>query len=251
MSVNLVIDNNERGYIKDYYTTKEIEFRTLTLGDILIEHVTEQGETIPLILIERKTIEDLANSIRTKRHKNQKIRLLQMRNENPNLHIWYLIENFEISNENKQNKIDSITHDALLSSIVNTLVRDKLNVIMLNNTEETCLFIDKLYEKVKNEFLGQMINVDGGSRVEYIDTIKLKKKDNITPTICYQLQLSQIPGVSSKIAKKIQEYYPNMLSLCQSYINIDNIKDKERMLTTIKGIGKILSKRIYDYVKVN
>ena len=53
----------------------------------------------------------------------------------------------------------------------------------------------------KPDFLMKILKKD----VNYCETIKLKKKDNLTPLICQQLQLTQIPGVSVKIAEKITE----------------------------------------------
>ena len=43
------------------------------------------------------------------------------------------------------------------------------------------------------------------------------KKDNITPNICYIAQLSQIPGISNKIAIQISDKYNSIAILCKNY----------------------------------
>lgn len=265
--LKLVIDNNEKGYIKDYYqellkandnlndnpNVINIEFRTLILGDILIEYINDNTIT-PLILIERKTEGDLAASIQSKRHRNQKLRLLQLQSEQPNLKIWYLIEGFKYSEDSLPENIgrSRITKNVVLSSIINTIIRDSLYCVMTNDVFETIEFINKLYDKISKEHLKLLLsNKDNKSQQkepEYLETIQIRKKDNINSNSCMILQLAQIPGISVNIAKKIQNVYPNMISICNAYHNIDDIKKKEKLLSSIDGIGLVISKRIYEYI---
>jgi ERCC4-type nuclease len=266
--LKLIIDNNEKGYIKKYYqqinndndNNTIIEFRTLILGDILIEYTNETGNIIPLILIERKTEEDLAASIQSKRHRNQKIRLLQLQKENPNLKIWYLIEGFKYSEETLPENIgrSRISKDTVLSSIINTIIRDNFYCIMCNDTFETIEFINKLYNKIKKEHISLLtknnndnIKPQNNSNQEYLETIQINKKDNINSNSCMILQLAQIPGISIGIAKKIQDVYPNMISLCNTYNELgEDIKKKEKLLYNIKGIGLVISKKVYSFLCV-
>ena len=69
--MKLLIDNRES--IKELFIDSEINivFDNLLLGDYIFKHNDQD-----IIIIERKTVEDYANSIRDGRHREQKSRLL-------------------------------------------------------------------------------------------------------------------------------------------------------------------------------
>ena len=83
----IIIDVREKK-IKEYFTGKskfdDIVIQQLDLGDIIFM----SGEEV-MIIIERKTIQDLRSSIKDGRHREQKIRLLS---NFPKHKIYYLIE---------------------------------------------------------------------------------------------------------------------------------------------------------------
>ena len=67
----LEIDYREK-CLKDYFQSKSYcKIENLTLGDVILKY-----ENNIILLIERKTTEDLAASIRDGRHKEQKYRLM-------------------------------------------------------------------------------------------------------------------------------------------------------------------------------
>ena len=73
-------------------------------------------------------------------------------------------------------------------------------------------------------------------------SVKSKKGDNLTPALCYVLQLSQIPGISVKLATDIANVYPSMTIL------FDAIKEKrEKAFTDIAKIGPKKAKTILEY----
>ena len=91
----------------------------------------------------------------------------------------------------------------------------------------------------------------------YLHSIKKCKKDNMTPKLWNQLILTNIPGVSTSIAIKINEVYPTITSLLNAYTNCETDNDRIKLLSTIllthtekqkRHIGKVISKRIYEYL---
>jgi len=91
----------------------------------------------------------------------------------------------------------------------------------------------------------------------YLHSIKKCKKDNMTPKLWNQLILTNIPGVSTSIAIKINEVYPTLTSLLNAYTNCETDNDRIKLLSTIllthtekqkRHIGKVISKRIYEYL---
>ena len=94
---------------------------------------------------------------------------------------------------------------------------------------------------------------------EYLESrISKKKKDNLTPKLCQQLMLSNIPGISSKYAIDILNVYSNINNLI-CFINdkgktIEDIslELKNIKITTSTGkerrLGPVLSSRIIEYL---
>ena len=91
----------------------------------------------------------------------------------------------------------------------------------------------------------------------YLQSIKKCKKDNLNPKLWNQLALTNIPGVSTNIAIKINEIYPTIRHLLQSYDNCTNEEESIKLISEIiltdtdkqkRRIGKVISKRIYDYL---
>jgi len=208
----------------------DIEYKQLDIGDIQISYNDN------IWIFERKTVPDLLASIKDCRYKEQKCRLISCKSNN--CHISYIIEGDDIiSNSNQRNQ------DLLSSIYLYTLYRDDIHLIFTKSLQDTCSFILIFCTKLidKPEKFTKSTNND----TDYISNIKIKKNANITPDICYLMQLSQIPTISHKIAKNIQEKFPNMKSLIST---LENTQDKIKLLCEIDKIGKEKAQKIIDYL---
>jgi crossover junction endonuclease MUS81 len=265
--MSLTIDHRE----KDLKTLfPDAEYKNMDLGDI---HIKFKNSDHTFLLIERKTMSDLIASINDGRYREQKKRLLE--SGIPRERILYLLEG----------RVDDIPGHmkTLFGMIINTLFRDKLSVIRFETIEETIYFIKRLLEKVESNdpnIVGnqnhnlesnnnQISNVKKENEIEnetepntnttnteYLSTIKLKKKDNLTTDNCSVLQLAQIPGMSVQNGQIVLNKYKSIANLINTYYQIDEIKrsqmlaDLEISLSTGKTrkLGKVLSERIYQYL---
>ena len=236
----MIIDNREKDLI-NLLNEKQIQFQTenLELGDILFKL-----DNNDILLIERKTVDDLMASIKDGRHREQKLRLLKKQNEGT--HIFYLIEGSLLYNKNK---------DTLYSAILNTLMRDNIKIIFTGLIDETVSFLIKIETKLdfyKNNNSDNINNSCNHINNKYLDTIKTCKKDNITKEICFQAMLKQIPGVSSLCAESISKIYPSMNDLLKKYNEFENEDDKKNLLCDIminkRKIGKKLSEKIFLFL---
>jgi len=231
----MIIDNREKDLI-NLLNEKQIPFQSenLELGDILYK-----SDNNDILLIERKTIDDLMASIKDGRHREQKLRLLKKQNEGCN--IFYLIEGSILYNKNK---------DILYSAILNTLIRDNIKVIFTGLIEETISYLLKIESKL--DFYKNLGNNNNGENNKYLNTIKTCKKENLTKEICFQAMLKQIPGVSSLCAESISKIYPSMNDLLKKYNEFENEDDKKTLLSDIminkKKIGKKLSEKIFLFL---
>ncbi len=243
---NKLITALESDYLKPECGHVIFDIQQLDVGDIIFQY---NKQTI--CLIERKTLEDYAASITDKRSKNQSIRISQLKKENPNIIIIYLIEGEYINKNHKF--INGITRNRLYSSIINRVVRDKFIIYRTKDISDTAIIISKIYDKLPEHFNQSNSN----ERIEYLKTIKLSKKENMTPNNCYLCQLSQIPGMSIDTANIIAQHYNSMYSIIMAYEKLKDINSKEKLLSELlipitnnktRRLGNVLSKRIYEFL---
>ena len=251
-NIEMIIDTRETKLLNYMKNLKFIKVSQLDIGDI---HYRINGKTI--FIIERKTLEDLANSIKDGRLREQKIRLQKCLSQNIN--IIYLIEGY-LDNKYyiKQNKckINGLPLNTIIGSQINIILRDMMQTYKTSCLEESVLFLFDFYKKLKIHY-EKYIDKLSNHKLEYVDNIRIRKKDNMNKINCMVIQLAQIPGVSIHMSKAIIAECKSIKNLCIAYSNFDNEKDKENLLETItysvdgtrqRNIGKVVSKRIYEYI---
>ena len=243
--LNLVYDSRELKLKELLEQTDTINLcqEYLELGDIIF-----RDDTKDILVIERKTMSDLYSSIQDGRYKEQKIRLM---NHYSREQIVYIIEGTISSSTKFFKKAKPITDGALL----NMAFRDKLNVIRTKDIAETASILYKIGGKIlKNPefFKNENEKESNISKINYLDTIKICKKDNMNPKLCNIVQLSQIPGVSKQMGETIIEKYGSLSNLILEYNKIIEDKDKLELLKNIeltnRKIGPVISKRIYEFL---
>ena len=187
---SILIDNRElklKNYFKDY---SYVEFKNLDIGDIIFK-IDDQI----VLIIERKTINDLYCSIKDGRYKEQKTRLMSNYSNN---NILYLLEENIVSYKQKFNT------DIIYGTVINILIRDNIRILHSVSIDETIKYIEILIKRLetnKDFFITETLS----KPIDYSESIKLEKKKNLTPEICQITQLAQIPGVSIHSAKHILE----------------------------------------------
>ena len=250
--VKVHVDYREK-YIKEYFEKNRdfeniVETKNLEIGDIII-YINEK----PTILIERKTVKDLASSITDGRLREQKFRISS--SSIPKDKIIYLIEG-ELD-EKLYGRVDKKT---LQGSLINTMIRDDYKVYRTKDPKESVYFLVRLINKIRND-KSKLIKIENIKeedkiRNEYCETVVLSKKGNMTPITFNQVIFLQIPGISVRIVREIQKIYPSIKDLILTYENIEHIQEREELLEEIlvptetgrqRRIGLIISKRIYDF----
>tara|TARA_B100000902_G_scaffold265513_1_gene251594 strand:+ start:12070 stop:12789 length:720 start_codon:yes stop_codon:yes gene_type:complete len=236
--MDIVIDYRENG-IKNILGTDLATYTNLDVGDI---HIIKSDDKTKLVILERKTIKDLQSSLCDGRFSEQKKRI----NVSNFIHKGYIIEG-------NVPEYDIKFKNILKQIIIRLQFKDKMCVFLTGSIQETTNLIqlikDKLIKdsKLYNHGLDHNINSNFSTQEEYIQTLHVSKKQNLTPKICYILQISQIPGISKKIAQIIANNYPNWSSLLQG------IKDKSTFLHVTKSakIGEKRYSQIYDYITIS
>jgi ERCC4-type nuclease len=256
--MKIIIDNRENELIEKVkklidtnpcFKDLEIVVENLPLGDIIISNGKDD-----ILIIERKSIRDLAASIKDGRYDEQSYRLNGIAHENHN--IIYLIEG-DI-NHFKNIKMDKMT---IYSAIFSLNYFKGFSVMRTFSVEETAFFIcnttKKLIKEENEKKKGyyskeNIINQDKALVVEennYINVIKKVKKENITPNNIGEIMLCQIPGISTTAALTIMKKYTKIQDLilalqtdenCLKDISYLNNNGQQRKIN--KSSGEIIIK---------
>jgi crossover junction endonuclease MUS81 len=242
--MEIVVDCKEKSkFIETLKPHFEFTIESLDLADIVFRYKDKI-----ILYIERKTINDLAASLNDGRYHEQKARL-------KGKNVIYLIEgDYENDLDKQYNK--TFNQEKFKGCIINTMVRDHLHIYFTENMEESALFIKDILKRLPR-YASQLVNeVDNEFNnlnkedVQYTNALKTKKKENVTPKVCFINQLRQITGVSALMAQIIVDQYLSMSNLILEYQNYEG--DKEKMLKDIKvnnrRIGPVVSKRIYQFL---
>lgn len=204
-----------------------VECDNLYCGDFIIEI-----DNKPIIVIERKTLADLVSSVKDGRYRTQKSKLCDAYNGSL---IIYLIEGYLNFNPSVPMMIEGMDKYSVLSSIINTQIRDKLHVVKTDNLEDTFDFLLALLVRVCKDPKKYVTKETESSKGE----ITVKKEDLITKhkittkQDLFFYQLTQVPGISSKTAQAFVDKYDNMLSFYKAF---DNVKDANEKLKILKDI---------------
>jgi ERCC4-type nuclease len=262
---------------------KDINFiiDVLPIGDIIISSSSfrKEGEgegegerkKEDMIIIERKSVSDLAASIKDGRYKEQSYRLNGSTVHNHN--IIYLIEG-DIFNSNTFK--DRIDKTVIYSSMFSLQYYKGFSVLRSLNIKETALMICNMAYKLnkstdKMPFYSTKIStlqcvgqeqglveqeqglVEQGQEqvqeqcivdpINYCEVIKKVKKENITKENIGEIMLCQIPGISSVSAIAIMKEFKTFQNLILNVVkNVDCLKNISYINS--KGLTRKINKTV-------
>ena len=219
----------------------------LSIGDIIIR----DNDGNEKIIIERKSVTDLASSISDGRYKEQSLRLQS--SAIPNHSIVYMIEGNLETYKPKWSRIDKTS---LYSSIVTINYYKGFSVIRTNGIAESAEYViryaDKLQRNLKNHpyYVSDQTSIVNRKQPSYTDVVKRVKKDNITCSNVHTIWLSQLPYVSSNIAGVILDKHKTLWQLREGLIEDPTCLDN---VTTITATGKsrTIGKNVIESIKTH
>lgn len=262
--MELRIDIREKQIIqffKENQQLSEVKFPRLDIGDI---HCVLHDEIV--LIIERKTLSDLAASIKDGRYREQKMRL-----STSGYPFIYLIEGTVPQRFGA--KVNRLPAKTISGCLLNMSIRDRIPIIFSQSCFQTCQILEHIYEKLmKNPKLFKRSDPQHASNKEKhrkedegtvsLDEavrcmIKPSKKANMTPTLCSIAQLAQIPSISRIVAKGIVDVFGSFYGLCIVMASKSTEEEKKNLLTNktfkskngeLKTFGPHISKQVYSFV---
>ena len=231
---------------KNKFNKIGIETENLSIGDVII--CDDKGKE--KMIIERKTLSDLASSIKDGRYAEQSYRLNGYSMVNHN--IVYLLEGIIADWPEKKARMTRTPKKTLYVTMFSLQYYKGFSTINTKNVEETAEYIVRLTDKLSRD-KKQCYYDSSCNYVPYASVVKKEKKKNITPENIDTIMLNQIPSVSLKTSQAIIEKYKTIYNLIKELNEnlgcLDNVKLKttngERKISksSIKNIKEYLLKK--------
>jgi len=241
--MRLIVDHREHDFISicqtmidsdPNYVTMEVE--PLPIGDILVK--TDEGKDV--MIVERKTLQDLLASIKDGRYEEQSHRLRNASGFPPH-NVLYIIEGMYSTLRT------SLEKKLVISTIASLNYFKGFSVIRTASIYETVETMIHMANKIDRNFMKGILpsylqptpvhstdtsgeashenafveNINENETIpSYSGFVKKIKKDNITPENIGEIMLCQIPGISTLYAQSILKHFGGFSKL------IEKIKDK-------------------------
>ena len=202
-------------------STIQLQSSPLVLGDIVLSVVDRPNETSaenPIVVFERKSLQDLVSSIKDGRYEEQSHRLIHSSGV-PTHNIVYIIEGMYSQLRHESDK------KMCLSAITSLSIYKGFSVFRTCSITETAELIFSMASKIHKEtikggrtpaFSNSVENGESSSNTiqsqipvppAYCEVVHKVKKDNITPENIGAIMLCSIPGISSTTAIEIMRPY--------------------------------------------
>ena len=229
----------------------------LPLGDILIE----SDENKPVMIIERKSLQDLLSSIKDGRYEEQSHRLIHSSGY-PRHNIMYIVEGMLSTLRTPAEK------RLVLATMTSLQYFKGFSVVRTCSVQETAEWIVWMADKVDRNFQkGKLPSVyDNWTTTElqttqlqlppltptpstppnYCSVVKKTKKENITRENIGEIMLCQIPGISPAMAIAIMKVVADG-KLSTLFALLQN--DKELLEKTMVGSRKLGKKAVENLVQ--
>lgn len=216
-----------------------VETKQMDVADF---RISVDGGKSTIMFLERKTLPDLAASLRDGRYAEQKIRQLA---ETTTRYKGYVIE--------RTKPLGSVMGEKQFYGVLASLsVKSQMQTYVTNSSDETLQLIASLCKKLLD--VAAKHHEEGDTVSYYEKSIKhaqqSTKAKNITPELCYRLQLAQIPGISLNYATCIA----NTPEFASMRLLVTKLLEDEgqAVLADVKvspkrRLGKVRAARICEY----
>jgi ERCC4-type nuclease len=239
--------------VNDDNNSIKLKVDNLKIGDVAFIETDKNENEIgdELLIFERKSLNDLASSIKDGRYAEQSFRLDGYQAV-PNHNIVYLIEG-DLS-KYRENQFSRINKKTLLSSMFSILYYKGFSVVRTMNVVETCELVWSWADKLDREMVRTKLE-SGSKKTPYYkndiisstsstftsnsnsDTTVLENKENMQFHIELELETHQDNnqgGIDKVVAAQAAQPYP------YDYCSVLKVKKEKNANVTPENIGVIM-----------
>ncbi|KAJ3687939.1 hypothetical protein LUZ61_017103 [Rhynchospora tenuis] len=224
-----------------------VEVRRLPVGDGLwiARHKQIKKEYVLDFIVERKNVDDLRESIRDNRYRDQKLRLQRCGLKK----LIYLVEG-------DPNLIEAA--DSIKTACFTTEILEGFDVQRTTGFADTVRkyghLTKSIIEYYSANFSGNGNNFsrsDSGVCPSFGEFVRrCQDLEKMTVTDVFALQLMQVPQVTEEAALAVVEVYPTVLSLAKAYslLEGDVLSQEEMLKNKCKAVGASASRNIFKLI---
>lgn len=219
--IEFIVDTRETIRKQIHTAFPEAIFKPLEVGDYQFN-----VNGYPFLVLERKTLADYAASIRDGRHREQKKRLQVLI---PLTKVMYLVEG--IVESNRIDHFTKVSHETMVSSMFNTMIRDGIHVLRTSSVQETMTILRFVYSKLAKQGTSFVHMTQTTHQQDLLQQAKPTKKDNYTPELGFQMMLQCVPGISMKWAQHLASKFVSMSALVKQLSVLSHDQQIHRLLS--------------------
>lgn len=203
----------------------EVSKEALPLGDVIIR----DADNNDLVIVERKTINDLLASIRDGRYHEQSHRLLRNGGQYHHHNVIYMIEGI-LSSFNPETRrtiygaITSLNYNKGFSVLRTSTLKESAELLVAM-TYKICNKRKREYIAAADADAGADADADADAAADmnattYVHAAAHKvRRMNVTPENIWEFMLSQIPFVSTHVAQHLLSQFHTVPLLCDALRN--------------------------------
>ena len=185
--MKIIVDVRETALFAALSDLSGVEKAALPIGDVAFFI-----ESDPCVILERKSVEDLAASHRDGRYKEQRARLLGERGKG--IAIGYLLEVPTFISSSRFSDAD------LKNAILRLQFRYTIPVIQSASIADSASYIKAIVAALSRDpecFKGGLATTATAAAAVYTEAIHVRKADNSTPDRVFRSLLRVVPGLGS------------------------------------------------------
>jgi ERCC4-type nuclease len=270
----------------------------LEVGDIHILAIGDLGQVQAQLIIERKTLSDMVASVKDGRYKEQKLRLDTTATGLPHpTRYVYMLEGTShttpkdlpqlfgawissqfrddipvIRTVSVEESCDFIMRlcDRMYKNFAELFPQCRNQTSAVTTTKTVTLtgggspvIVSAPERGVESGGDVRTVQVAGSGYLEAaVGGIKTKKKDNLTPALCQQLMICNIPGVSSTLAVPIMEHFGSLANMVKYLADeTQTVEEKKKVIGGIqlasqtstgknRTVGPVVASKIIEYLTI-
>lgn len=242
----LTIDNRENKIIENCNQLEILHtVQSLDVGDLRID-----GPSGQVFLFERKSLCDLALSLRDGRFKDQKDRLLGVLQREPLTSVAYIVEGSFHYSQPKKIVNGRITLQTIYSLLNTTQLKYRIPIITTKDTMDTTMYIKSFLDQLsKNDDFMPVSSGSNAGCFEHTSLMpKISNNRKTDPQSILTSMLTAIPGVSFKTACGIIEHFQVSFTGFIHYIKNNDLQEFNSELMNVKINNRKISKKIRELI---
>lgn len=214
--------------------------QNLEVGDVMFS--LEGGE--PLLVLERKSLSDLASSNRDGRYREQRARLLSVKGQG--ITIGYIIETGPNGWSNELNRVwpGNVSETSLYSILLRLQLRHGISVLQTKDTAGSVSLIRHLYKMLQEDT--EAFSADDATATvaaaAYTEALSAQKSANRSLKRVAAGMLCGCPGIGAKMSESI-------LDACEGTLEGVMKKTEVELAAVSLGkrtVGKVLAKTLWQ-----